>query len=131
VNDTAIKQTGWTREELLSMQISDIDFEKVTKDLSQKQVWEDLKFEKGILFQTTHKRKDGSFVPVEVIISKIFLNNNFYVMGMCRDISERMKNEKDLTLAKEKAEENDKLKSAFLQNLSHEIRTPLWDFPPF
>jgi PAS domain S-box-containing protein len=31
----------------------------------------------------------------------------------------------DLAQAKEKAEESDKLKTAFLQNLSHEIRTPL------
>jgi len=31
----------------------------------------------------------------------------------------------ELTLAKEKAEESDRLKSAFLANMSHEIRTPL------
>jgi signal transduction histidine kinase len=33
--------------------------------------------------------------------------------------------EADLIIAKEKAEENDRLKSAFLANMSHEIRTPL------
>jgi len=32
---------------------------------------------------------------------------------------------KELLLAKEKAEENDHLKSAFLRNMSHEIRTPM------
>jgi len=32
---------------------------------------------------------------------------------------------KELILAKEKAEESDWLKTAFLQNMSHEIRTPL------
>ncbi len=32
---------------------------------------------------------------------------------------------KDLKIAKEKAEESDRLKSAFLSNMSHEIRTPM------
>ncbi len=40
-------------------------------------------------------------------------------------ISERLMLIKDLKLAKEKAEESDRLKTAFLQNMSHEIRTPL------
>jgi PAS domain S-box-containing protein len=35
------------------------------------------------------------------------------------------KNERKLITAKERAEEADKLKTSFLQNLSHEIRTPL------
>jgi hypothetical protein len=46
-------------------------------------------------------------------------------MVVCRDISDRKKIEADLISAKNKAEENDKLKTAFLHNISHEIRTPL------
>ena len=42
-----------------------------------------------------------------------------------RSLEQLEENEQKLIRAKEKAEESDKLKSAFLANVSHEIRTPL------
>jgi PAS domain S-box-containing protein len=47
------------------------------------------------------------------------------LVGIGHDITQRKKNEEELVRAKEKAEESDKLKTAFLHNISHEIRTPM------
>jgi len=47
------------------------------------------------------------------------------LIGTSRDITEIKEYEYQLIAAKEKAEESNRLKNAFLQNLSHEIRTPL------
>jgi PAS domain S-box-containing protein len=45
--------------------------------------------------------------------------------GFIIDITDRIEMEEQLILAKERAEESDRLKSAFLSNLSHEIRSPM------
>lgn len=42
-----------------------------------------------------------------------------------QEIAERKRIEQDLILAKEKAEDANRLKSSFLSNMSHELRTPL------
>ncbi len=48
-----------------------------------------------------------------------------HVYGMDINIDDHKEREKELIEAKIKAEESDRLKSAFLSNMSHEIRTPL------
>lgn len=48
-----------------------------------------------------------------------------FLLGMSVDITDKNKMLEELQIAKEKAEQSDKLKSTFLANMSHEIRTPL------
>lgn len=49
----------------------------------------------------------------------------FRLVGVCMSTQEHKKIEEELIIARDKAQQSDKLKSVFLANMSHEIRTPL------
>jgi PAS domain S-box-containing protein len=72
-------------------------------------------------------RKDGSIIwgstTVNIIRNSEGEAQLFF--AMIEDITNRKKAETELMAAKEKAEESDRLKTAFLHNVSHEIRTPM------
>ncbi|HEX3006513.1 MAG TPA: PocR ligand-binding domain-containing protein [Bacteroidales bacterium] len=66
------------------------------------------------------------YFPVELSTSVYTDQNGNPCSSMIiRDITERKNTEEQLIIAKEKAEESSRLKTAFLQNMSHEIRTPM------
>lgn len=94
---------------------------------NHKYVWETINAGGVWSGEVLSKRNDGSLFWEEVIVSPILNEKGEtgnYVIIMI-NITEKKKMIDELIFAKEKAEESDKLKTAFLHNISHEIRTPM------
>ena len=64
-------------------------------------------------------------IYVQVSMNKTIWYGKPLLVAVIRDFTERASFENQLIKAKEKAEEGERLMTAFLQNISHEIRTPL------
>ncbi|MBN1796772.1 MAG: PAS domain S-box protein [Sedimentisphaerales bacterium] len=94
VNEQACEALGYTRDELLSMKVSDID-----PDFPQERWdkhWRELKSKKGMLIQSRHKTKDGKIFPVEIRTNYIKFEGKEYNFAFARDITERKKAEKEI-----------------------------------
>ena len=128
VNSTEMRFAGVSTESEI---IGKDDFDLFPKELAEKffaddqrVLWSGLPIlnREEFLFDENQEKR-------WLLTSKIPLkgsdNQIIGLLGIGRDITEIKKTEIELKKAKEKAEENDRLKSAFLANMSHEIRTPM------
>jgi PAS domain S-box-containing protein len=73
-----------------------------------------------------NRKKNGDLFDESAVISPIVNPDGeiSHFVAVKVDITDKKQMVEDLIRAKERAEESDKLKTAFLNNISHEIRTP-------
>jgi len=89
VNQRVCDTLGYTREEMLSMTVEDIDTEAVNEVYKEK-YWEKMIPNTPITFEGFHQRKDGTAFPVEVRAGLLELGNQKVIMALARDLSERI-----------------------------------------
>ncbi|MFA0088729.1 diguanylate cyclase domain-containing protein [Vibrio sp. 10N.261.51.F12] len=87
-NELAYKRLGYSKLELLRLTVPDIN---PLFDASAS--WEEhvvkMKLAKNQFIEATHRRKDGSEIPVEASVNLVEYNNVDYLLAIVRDISER------------------------------------------
>lgn len=95
-NHAATHEYGYSRDELLSKTIYDLRFasapEQVKEQMGQAGT-------RGILFEAEHRRRDGSFFPVEVNSQGVIIKGEPVLVSIIRDITERKKSEGELRAA--------------------------------
>ena len=89
-NDIACRARGYTRAEMESMTIPEIDADVPSIEFFQNEVWPKVASrEKAILHHKTHRRKDGSLFPVEITSMLVeYEHDEPFVMSFVRDITE-------------------------------------------
>ena len=102
VNDASCRALGYSREELLTMQVSQINKARVGKNWQER--WDYLKTHGHRVSYSEHCRKDGTAFPVEVTSSFLDYDGKEYVFAFARDISERLRTENALRKARDELE---------------------------
>ena len=97
VNEAFCRSVGYSREELLSMTMHDIDPNYPAG------IWpgfmEKLKQAGSLNFESLHRTSEGKLIPVEITVSFFEHNGKEYHCGFARDITERKRAEKERQVA--------------------------------
>jgi len=91
VNDIACTMLGYTREEML--RLSPLEFSTDYHSIPLEEIGNRLKTKNSVIFETGHKKKDGTIIPVEINVHIYSFHDRKIAVGVVRDISLRKRNE--------------------------------------
>lgn len=122
VNPAALNYYGWSEEEMLKMNMTQINTASPEKI---KLAMNEAKLKQRNYFEFKHRLASGDIRDISLYSGKIVINKKELLFSLILDITDRKIAEAALIKAREQAEKANQLKSEFLAQMSHEIRSPL------
>jgi PAS domain S-box-containing protein len=110
VNQRVCDKLGYTRGELLTMSVADIDV-KIANGEHPRNLWSSLCPNEPVTLQSVHKRRDGSTFPVEIRMGLLNLGEQRVVMELARDVSERLSAEQERQKLESQLQQAQKMES--------------------
>ncbi len=129
INNKGCELFGYDRDELLGKTTHELSPDENKKEnkqtINQKGYLVKTMEGKPQRFEWVHQKKKGSLFYCDVSLSKLEESDDYNILAIVRDISERKEYERKLIKTAEKAKESNRLMSVSLASMSHELRTPL------
>jgi PAS domain S-box-containing protein len=125
-NTAAIRSYGFTRDEILNLTLFDL-VPRETKELTARHM--DQANTQGIIFETIHRRKDGTTFPVEVSAQGATISGVRTLISIIRDITERKQIEQELKSAYDDLERKVQERTAALTE-ANALLQALMDYMP-
>jgi PAS domain S-box-containing protein len=116
-NEAACQSLGRSREDLLSLSVSDID--ALLPKEAWTEFWERIKIQGSSVFETQSKTKEGRIFPVEVTANYMEFDGQEFIFAFARDLTKRRAMESQLRQS-QKLEGIGQLAAG----IAHEINTP-------
>jgi PAS domain S-box-containing protein len=117
INDAASRVYGYSREELVGLNIYDIE---TTPPQETLKLYEKLLSKKAYRFETKHRRKDGRIIDIEASINFVGIDDGFF-FGFFRDITDNKQAHQALSQREEELEN----KSRALKELNTALKVLL------